>query len=160
MLVHFKMHNFCYSYDCLLYYSVFLPLKTGDFQKHCRSCFSLNAPGLHFSVNGPKRRFLKMMAWLPTFVLRIPNDHVIISCSSSSSCWHAFPVVCWVRKIVSEMQWKRQCRQVYFVHFKTGLKWKYTSVNRALVITKKKNIYIYIYIFFFFTFILCHQVCW
>ncbi len=38
--------------------------------------FSLKTPGLRFSVNGAKRRLLKMMVWLSTFALRFLDDHV------------------------------------------------------------------------------------
>ncbi len=41
-----------------------------------RPRFSLKTLGLCFSVNGAKRRLLKTMAWLPTFSLRILDDHV------------------------------------------------------------------------------------
>ncbi len=54
----------------------FSTLKNGDFWKRCRPRFSLKTPGLRFSANGPKRRLLKTMAWLPTFSVRILDDCV------------------------------------------------------------------------------------
>ncbi len=77
-LVHFrfKTHNFCYGYAYSLHYSSVFEVKNGDFRKRCRPRFRLKTPGLRFSVNGPKRRLLKMMPWLPTFALRILDDRV------------------------------------------------------------------------------------
>ncbi len=50
--------------------------KTEIFETAADPRFSLKPTGLHFSVNGPKRRLLKMMAWQPTFSLRILDDCV------------------------------------------------------------------------------------
>ncbi len=54
----------------------FLTLENRDFWKRCRPRFSLKTPELRFSVNGPKQRLSKTMAWLPTFALRILDDCV------------------------------------------------------------------------------------
>ncbi len=63
----FKTHNFCYSYAYCLHYSGVL---------HPRKRRLLKTPGLRFSVNGPKRRLSKTMAWQATFALRILDDRV------------------------------------------------------------------------------------
>ncbi len=73
---HFKTHNFCYGYAYHLHYSGVFKVENWDFWKRFRPRFSLKTPGLRFSVNGPKRRLLEMMAWLPTFALRILDDRV------------------------------------------------------------------------------------
>ncbi len=72
----FKTHNFYYGYAYRLHYSGVFEVENGDFWKRCRPRFSLKTPGLCFSVNGPKRRLLKTMAWRPTFALRILDDRV------------------------------------------------------------------------------------
>ncbi len=65
--------------------------------------FSLKTQGLRFSVNGSKRRLLKAMACLPTFGLRILEDRVI------NNIMLIVVTVVWT-EIISETQWKWQCR--------------------------------------------------
>ncbi len=47
----------------------FSTFENRDFWKHCRPRFSLKTPGMHFSINGPKEKLFKTMAWLPSFTL-------------------------------------------------------------------------------------------
>ncbi len=44
--------------------------KIKTFENATDPVFSLKSPGLRFSVNGPKRRLKKMMAWLPSAQIR------------------------------------------------------------------------------------------
>ncbi len=123
----FKTHNFCYAWR-LHYSSIFNPRKWRLSKTLPR--FSLKTPGLHYNVNGPKRRLLKTMVWLPTFALRILGDRVnnnimLIVVPAWMVMWHTF-------LIVSEMQWKLQCRRGSFLFLIAVLKWKRTSVNVAL----------------------------
>ncbi len=86
---HFKTHNFCYGYTCCLHYSgIFGPWKRRLSKTLCRPRFSLKTLRLRFSVNGPKLRLLKTMAWLPTFALCVNNNIMLIVVRAWMVMWH------------------------------------------------------------------------